>query len=66
MRAELEVRTPPTHGAGHAWQAGPAVQTVPAAAARPTRVGYARCSIAQQELQSQLDALAEAGCEPIF
>jgi DNA invertase Pin-like site-specific DNA recombinase len=29
-------------------------------------VGYARCSTAQRELQSQLDALAEAGCDPVF
>ncbi|MFF9482773.1 recombinase family protein [Streptomyces sp. NPDC014733] len=29
-------------------------------------MGYARCSTAQQELQSQLDALAEAGCDPVF
>lgn len=35
-------------------------------ATKPTRVGYARCSTAQQQLQSQLDALAEAGCDPVF
>ncbi|WP_403551731.1 recombinase family protein [Streptomyces iakyrus] len=29
-------------------------------------MGYARCSTAQQELQSQLDALEEAGCDPVF
>ncbi|MEV1066903.1 recombinase family protein [Streptomyces sp. NPDC050263] len=29
-------------------------------------MGYARCSTAQQELQSQLDSLAEAGCDPVF
>jgi hypothetical protein len=33
---------------------------------RPTGVGYARCSTAHQELQSQLDALHEVGCDPIF
>jgi len=29
-------------------------------------VGYARTSTASQELQSQLDALHEAGCDPVF
>ncbi|MFI7640417.1 recombinase family protein [Nonomuraea sp. NPDC049400] len=67
LRAELEVRVPAERGPGRVWQAGPAIEAAaPATAARSTRVGYARCSTAQQELQSQLDALCEAGCEPIF
>ena len=67
LRAELEVRTPADRGPGRAWEMGPAVDaSVPEATTKPTRVGYARCSTAQQELQSQLDALAEAGCDPVF
>ncbi|WP_425465658.1 zinc finger domain-containing protein [Nonomuraea turkmeniaca] len=45
LRTELEVRTPAERGPGRVWQAGPAVDAVtPAAAGRPTRVGYGRCS----------------------
>ncbi|WP_244318720.1 recombinase family protein [Streptomyces brevispora] len=67
LRAELEVRTPADRGPGRAWERGPAIDAaVPEAATKPTRVGYARCSTAQQELQSQLDALQEAGCDPVF
>lgn len=65
LRAELEVKTPAVRGPGRAWERGPAIDaTVPQATTKPTRVGYARCGTAQQELQSQLDALAEAGVRP--
>ncbi|MFD7499300.1 recombinase family protein [Streptomyces sp. NPDC059832] len=67
LRAELEVKTPADRGPGRAWGMGPAIDAaVPEATTKPTRVGYARCSTAQQELQSQLDALKEAGCDPVF
>ncbi|MFJ2241337.1 recombinase family protein [Streptomyces sp. NPDC087859] len=41
-------------------EAAPAAST-----AEPIRIGYARCSIAKQELQSQLDALGPV-CKRIF
>lgn len=67
LRAELEVRTPADRGPGRAWERGPAIDAAaPEATTKPTRVGYARCSTAQQELQSQLDALEEVGCDPVF
>ncbi|MFC9769781.1 recombinase family protein [Rhodococcus jostii] len=40
--------------------------TKPETNAAPIRIGYARCSTAQQELQSQLDALATAHCTRVF
>ncbi|GGV42428.1 recombinase family protein [Streptomyces spectabilis] len=63
LRAELEVRAPTDRGPGHRWERG----------SRRARghqeaheSGYHRCRTAQQELQSQLDALEEAGCDPVF
>ncbi|MCF4136444.1 recombinase family protein [Streptomyces sp. Tue 6430] len=35
-------------------------------AAYPIRIRYARCSTAQQDLRSRLDALARAKCKRIF
>lgn len=57
---------PEDRGPGRPWKAGPPVEALPAAAAaKPIRIGYARCSTAQQELASQLAAL-EPVCKRIF
>ncbi|WP_434600041.1 recombinase family protein [Streptomyces sp. A5-4] len=54
-------------GPGRLWKPGPPAEQIPAApAAKSIRIGYARCSTALQELQSQLDALARADCKRVF
>jgi DNA invertase Pin-like site-specific DNA recombinase len=67
LRDALTVAVPPDHHPGRPWTAGPepAAAAAPAAAA-PIRIGYARTSATTQELASQLDALARAGCTRVF
>ncbi len=58
---------PPDRGPGTAWKPGPAVDAAEAPlGGAPIRIGYARCSTAQQELQIQTDALTQAHCTRIF
>lgn len=67
LRDALTVLVPPDRHPGRAWAAGP---ELPAAAApiatAPIRIGYARTSTVTQELASQLDVLARAGCTRVF
>jgi DNA invertase Pin-like site-specific DNA recombinase len=68
LREELEVPVPGDRSPGRPWKPGPPAGTAPLAenAARPIRIGYARCSTAQQELASQIAALEAAQCKRIF
>ncbi|MFF1478795.1 recombinase family protein [Streptomyces sp. NPDC058301] len=67
LKAELTVKTPADRGPGKAWTAVEAPVAAPdVAPGAPIRVGYARCSTAAQELQSQLDMLARAECTKVF
>ena len=67
LREELTVSAPPDRNPGKPWVAGPQVPAAkPDTTTVPIRIGYARCSSATQELQSQLDALARAHCTRVF
>ncbi|MFD9789585.1 recombinase family protein [Streptomyces sp. NPDC059070] len=67
LKAELTVKTPADRSPGKTWAALVAPVTAPEATpGAPIRIGYARCSTAAQELQSQLDMLARADCTKVF
>ena len=67
LREELTVAVPADRGPGKPWTARPPVAAAePEVTAVPIRIGYARCSSATQELQSQLDALTRAHCTRVF
>jgi hypothetical protein len=67
LREELAVAVPADRGPGTPWKPGPPIPAAgPQPTAAPIRIGYARCSTAQQELEIQVDALERANCKRVF
>jgi DNA invertase Pin-like site-specific DNA recombinase len=67
LREELAVAVPADRGPGTPWKPGPPIEAAePPPVGAPIRIGYGRCSTAQQDLQIQLDALERAQCKRIF
>ena len=67
LREELAVVEPADRHPGKAWTQGPCVDPADQEhPGRPFRIGYARCSVATQELASQIDALKHVECPKIF
>jgi hypothetical protein len=67
LREELAVAVPADRGPGTPWKPGPPIPAAePQPTAAPIRIGYARCSTAQQELEIQIDALERANCKRVF
>ncbi|MDH6710755.1 DNA invertase Pin-like site-specific DNA recombinase [Kitasatospora sp. MAA19] len=67
LREELEVLVPAGRGPGRVWVERPPLAVRPAETGSAViRIGYARCSMAEQEIASQLVALEKAGCTKVF
>jgi len=72
LREELAVPVPARRAGqadpGTCWVPGPPVPALDSVTVvgAPIRIGYARCSTAQQDLDIQIAALRTAGCERVF